>query len=686
MIINPLMRRGMSAFTKVMGDKKSMAALIGLTVLLIIIIGISAFAPVNRYADGSTYYMQIQSIANDLDVEYQPVDIQRVMEHRLDDVPDGMNMIKTPDGRYYYGKDYSYALFASPWFKLFSNNGILIFNGLMFFGMILWGYLHLRKKNDDISAAAIAALFFFFSIAFIYVFWVHTEVYNMFLIMLGTFLWLHYRENKDVRWLFVAGFVFGLATVAGRKTKNLAAMATAFAVPIVLFYGYFFLVSGSLSTYGGDRLYYYVNYPFTNGFNVTNEAGVRLFSLSTNTDLVFNTNNVAIIPYNIFYYFVGKFTGLLWYYPLGIFAVLAFVLSLKNPKSAIMNSPEKFAILAGVVCFIALYVTLIGNNYPGGADMIGDRYFYVYPALLFLLDRVDLRKFAFCLMIPIVTLSPMIADPVGNSVAPEKHVFNFPYQYLPIEYSQLKNLPIYSNYFNDGDYKFFSLNGAHSNDTLNNAIVGHDAAFFLRANKKIDTLRLAVIPVSDNTTGEIDVMSRASAFDLDADRVKTIVFNDPVADYYDGRYYIYSGYLHTNAGVLMTFEADDGEGLDGVRYIKNWYGEENWSGTKARWMSNNASMIVYSGGVNHSGISFDISNFHNPRTLIISVNGEPDVERTIDRWTTINIDRPLAEGYNLITISSLEAAGKPSDVPEMNNKDSRDLSFVIKNLNVTRVI
>ena len=88
-------------------------------------------APVHRWGDASTYYMQIQSISNDLDIQYQSQDINRVVENKLDDIPAGMYLIKNEEGKYYYGKEFSYALFAAPFYKLLGNNGILFFNGLM---------------------------------------------------------------------------------------------------------------------------------------------------------------------------------------------------------------------------------------------------------------------------------------------------------------------------------------------------------------------------------------------------------------------------------------------------------------------------------------------------------------------------------------------------------------------------
>jgi len=87
--------------------------------------------------DSSTYYMQISSISEDFDIEYSPVDIQRALDNRFGDLPAVLILIKTATGRYYYGKEYSYALFAAPFHLFLGDRGILLFNAVLFWLMIL---------------------------------------------------------------------------------------------------------------------------------------------------------------------------------------------------------------------------------------------------------------------------------------------------------------------------------------------------------------------------------------------------------------------------------------------------------------------------------------------------------------------------------------------------------------------
>jgi hypothetical protein len=226
--------------------------------------------------------MQIQSIAYDHDIQYQQKDINRALLDKFDDLPAGLFLIRTASGTYYYAKEFSYALFASPFYKVLGNNGILFFNALMLFLMISFGYKFLRKFNSDIVSLAVSITFFIGSTAFVYIFWVHAEIYNMFLIALGLFLWHLYLEKLDIKYLIFTFLIVGLSVVAkapngiffipiilfelyAKRYKNFIIAAIFTALPILLFYGYFYFNTGVVSFYGGNRLSYTQNFPLVTG-------------------------------------------------------------------------------------------------------------------------------------------------------------------------------------------------------------------------------------------------------------------------------------------------------------------------------------------------------------------------------------------------------------------------------------
>jgi len=99
--------------------------------------------------------------------------------------------------------------------------------------------------------------------------------------------------------------------------------------------------------------------------------------------------------------------------------------------------------LCGILLNIAFFVILIGNNYLGGQHAVGNRYFYIYPTFLFLIGTINLKKFVPFLIIALVLVGPVISNPIQSSDSPDIHTYKFPYQYAPIEYSQLNNVPFW---------------------------------------------------------------------------------------------------------------------------------------------------------------------------------------------------------------------------------------------------
>jgi hypothetical protein len=522
--------------------------------LLIILVIISLSVPVHRWGDGSTYYMQVLSIVNDHDIEYTAQDLQRLAMYPLEDAPAGMYLIKTPGGQYFYGKEFSYALFASPFFILLGKNGMLTFNALMLLGMVAMGYLYLRKENG-ICSAGIALLFFVLSATFVYTFWATPDLYDAFLIMLGFFLWALYNKDPDVKYLAGASLAMGMAMVAktpnavvflplilyelyNKRYRNLFIALTAFVVPVMLFYGYFYLQSGAVSFYGGDRYYYLGNYPFSGGFDATNEAGTPAFS-STEGDrqaFMINLHDLAVVPYNMAYYFVGRFTGMLWYYPLAAFALISFLWCARK-KEYLRENLWVAAIGGSIVLYILFHITLIGGNYSGGGWMIGNRYFYVYPAFLFLLDRVDWKKALPFALVALLTIMPIVADPIDQSSMPDAHTYDFPYQYFPLEYSQIENFILAETDIVSDGMTLHMYGGipAYSNGYF---IINKPVNIVIRTGSPLDSLKVA-LQSSDTTNARVSIGNITKDVQVNDIQYSVVVSKGMQSEYSNGRYYLY---------------------------------------------------------------------------------------------------------------------------------------------------
>src|SRR5271157_73380 len=534
---------------------KLIISIIILSLVFLALVTVALTSPVNRWGDGSTYYMQVLSIVYDHDIQYTQADAQYIIMHPLGDVPAGMFLIKTIDGRYFYGKDYSFSLFASFFYVLIGNNGILLFNAILFFCMILMGYFYLRKYNGILSVIY-SLLFFGLSALFVYMLWMNPDLYDAFLIMLGLFIWLIYIEKSDVRYLAIASFVLGLVAVSKapdavvfipvflyelykRHYMNLLIALGPFLLAAGIFLGYFYLQSGTLSFYGGDRLYYLGNYPFWGPYDSTHEAGIQAFSINAGNTLsaLFDLNDLKIIPYNFFYYFFGRFTGMLWYYPFAVFALVSFAFQGRRIRY-FKEHPEKLCILGAIVLYIFTYVVLIGDNYFGGQWAVGNRYFYIYPAFLFLFDKVDWKKGIIFLAIAMITVLPLVSAPIATSNDPGGHTYQFPYTYFPLDMSQLGNLPMTGQTFTNISGNNFTIYGGTPR-SYNGTLFVMSGDMLILSGSPIENLNMSLMAYFDYNNGSISTKGFSEEVPLANKDIVTVTLTGMEPIYSDSRQYIY---------------------------------------------------------------------------------------------------------------------------------------------------
>lgn len=686
---------------------------ITLASILLFLVIITMNAPVHRLGDAGTYYMQIQSIANDFDIQYELKDINRAFED--DFKPEGLFLIKTDEGKYFYGKEFTYAIFSAPFYKLLGKNGILFFNGLMFFSMILIGYLYLRYHNDDIIATGISSLYFFLSAAFVYIFWIHAEIYNMFLIMTGMFLWEIYFLRKDSKYLFISSFILGIACVAKvpnivffipllvyeiycKRYYNSFLMFTIYLVPLITVYSYFFINTGSISFYGGNRLSYLYKYPFLDGYDAINEVGKPFFSINQNNiDTLINTDNIKIIPYNLFYYFFGSFTGILWYYPFILTGIISILTSLYEKKEinkkthdikAYINSDEnklptdKIIILASILLYILFFSIVVGYNYWGGSHAIGNRYFYVYPVFLFLIQKVNLKQFLIVTLLAIITLNPIISDPIGSSANPSSHQMIFPYSYLPIEYTQLKYLPFWERFHKTGNLEIYELD-KNSKFLDNQFIINGSTNLLLRSDNKIKAVSFIYGSEDEDVSFSLEFGEEKYNNTLKQEEANYVVFTRIEPVYYDKKNHVYKLTISPTGKMWIIireigFEND----ASNLLFLRNWYHLEDWGGIPTRWISNNATIGAYSQENITASISFRAVGYNQSKNIYIYNNGilEQNISVYPKIFTDAHTTLHLRKGMNLIRFYVAEDCLKPENVE--NSIDSRCLSVAFQNITI----
>lgn len=665
-------------------------------------------APIHRWGDAGTYYMQIQSISNDLDIRYELKDISRAFEENFD--PAGMYLIKTNEGEYYYGKEFTYAMFAVPFYKLFGLNGILLFNGLMFFSMILIGYLYLRKQNENKIALGISSLYFFLSTACVYIFWIHAEIYNMFLVMSGMFFWLMYFRRNNFKYIMISSFIFGIAFVSkvpnifffiplffyelyNKRYHTASLMFAVFILPVAVIYSYFFMNAETISFYGGNRLYYAQNYPFVGGYDSVNEIGRSLFSVSqSNIDLLINTDNIKIIPYNIFYYLFGSFTGILWYYPFVILSVIS-VLRIANQKSKVStkksgikgyidSNTDQILICIGILLYISFFSIIVGYNYWGGGHAVGNRYFYVYPLFLFLISKVNFKQFLLVTLLACITLNPVILDPIGNSANPSNHQKVFPYTYLPIEYTQFDHLPFWERDHKIGNLNVYQLD-KNSHFSEDKFIITGSANLLLKSENKTNVISIIIGSQDKDIPVSLKIGNKKYDMDLKENEVNYLVLRELEPVYNDKKGYVYKLSVSSPEKVCIGI-SDSNIETDGNSFLllSNWYELEDLYGIPTRWTSNNATIAIYATENMNSSIDFRAISYCRPVNLEIYTNdlfehtANVPPTKLCDVQTTLH----LKKGMNVVRLYVPEGFLRPQEVE--NSDDDRYLSVAIQNITI----
>ena len=265
--------------------------------------------------------------------------------------------IPAPD-RLYFGKSYIYPLFAAPFVRVFGTSGFLVFHSLLLALCVATGYGFLvARGSQPTAAAAFAAVFIFASITPVYFFWLTPEFFNLTLVFVGVFLWAYKLAalpnagaGRFDRFLrspssdYAAAVILGLVTFS--KPTNIPAALPLFLLPLVqrrirrtvLLGGCFtatvvvlFLINtaatGEPNYQGGDRKTFYssTGFPFANTWETFENRGQRVATGSVPTEILLNRNTAIVIVWDLMYFLVGRYSGLVPYFFPGVLAALLFL-------------------------------------------------------------------------------------------------------------------------------------------------------------------------------------------------------------------------------------------------------------------------------------------------------------------------------------------------------------------------
>lgn len=436
--------------------------------------------PVTLKADEPAYYLAALSLARDGDMRCETKDLRRLFDgfpHR----PIENLILMSVDGwqTVHFGKPIIYSVLAAPWAAAFEHRGMMAFNMALFVAMIWMGFFYLRRSSPEGIAAFFAASFFLVSVGFAYVFWLHTEVLNMFSVMACLYLAATEADRKGSGWIarllagpartMLSGAALSLSIynkpmmaalaipalfmiARKRGARAIGAWLLAAAVGLAAQGAVSWMLTDTPTPYlGTSRVGWRIEDPERfearlEPFRRPVEEPQRHSSwywLARIPDLF-----PRMLVENAGYFLVGRHTGLLVYMPFSLICMILFLLhDRKNPTRWLI-----LGCLAGVAFFFLVWIYF---NWHGGGGFVGNRYFVnLYPAFLFLVPAL---RPAWLLGLGYVLgglfLSPVLLSPFGAMVPHptlQAHARGAAFQWLPQELSIARTVPGYVTFGTQG--------------------------------------------------------------------------------------------------------------------------------------------------------------------------------------------------------------------------------------------
>jgi hypothetical protein len=422
------------------------------------------------FADQATYYSITQSLAQDGNIEYTKKDLIRY-EHDFPARPLGLFLKKGKNGKLFYAKSFAYPLFAAPFVRIFGPNGTLVFHALLLLLLLLMGHSYFSLSNSSNLSLITVLSFLFASVAWIYCLWISPDFFNLFLVFTILFLWLYKHKFKEsanaeekpgkIQFLlrsdwtdYLAGLLIGIAVFSKppnivllgpiilyslykKKILKTFLIILCFLITSGIFWGTNYMVTGEWNYQGGERKTFLFTYPLEKA-DITFDS-IKTQEMTADGYAQKHFLPAKFIPYNFFYYFFGRFTGITWYFFPAFFFLLFFFLEKKQLL--------RWLILGAILAEILIYIVFMPDNYGGGGGTLANRYFLnIFPLFLFLpLEKRKIRDFVVIWIMAAVFIAPILISPYSHSHYPSTHVKKFPFKALPVEMTLVNNFPTNTN-------------------------------------------------------------------------------------------------------------------------------------------------------------------------------------------------------------------------------------------------
>jgi hypothetical protein len=426
------------------------------------------------WSDGATYYTMAHSLASDGDLRFDRQDLERVYRE-FKDGPSGIFLKRgreldltltsripflvskgPPTQELYYAKAFLYSLVAAPFVRVFGTNGMLLLHAVALTSVLVAAYFFLAASSPKGIALAFSLTFFFASVTPAYFVWLTPELFNLCLVFLGAFFWL-YKENAERPPRLLAGVtsdVIGAAlwgAAAYSKASNVFLILPLLALiawrrqwkrglivggAFGLVLGGLFIanlaVTGEMNYQGGDRKTFIGRYPFERPDLTFDNTG-----LAKVTNEIYTYQPWDIVFHDLYYYVMGRFSGVAVYCFPAIACLLVFLWKAKKRL-------YQWLVLGIALFGCLLFIVWMPVNYFGGGGTLGNRYFLnVFPLFFFLVagtKRLLLPTMASWAVAGLF-LTSIFASPFESGRRPGEHATASVFKWLPPELSLINDLP-----------------------------------------------------------------------------------------------------------------------------------------------------------------------------------------------------------------------------------------------------
>jgi hypothetical protein len=447
---------------KISGETKIIGFILFLGVLF------AAWAGPHIYGDSASYYMMTSSLAKDGDFVLGQRDAARWNKDRFEAVPVGVYVRRDDAGIIRYAKPALFPIIAAPFFLMLGRFGLVILNGLLLGLCFVFSWLSLRRQISSFVAFAIALAFLGFSAIPAYAGWVTPDIFLFFCCSLCVFL---LAEKKPMASALIIGLIAAekvtfllmliplVAVIAQKDGIKRVFKALGFCL-----LGLVFTVLLTRCCLGTFFAYSDPKYILSGGaIPQTLEEFQHRLVLAPPELLDMRFNGPQLYLCNIINFSVGRFSGIFWYGFPAVACVLIYFWRRRNISREGIIRGDSILVTAVMLAAVLLFFRPL--NYFGGPGFFGNRYYFIYPVLLFPEAFKGIRKPAFVLLF-FLPAALVISQVIANSLNLKNwhksrwaaiyvqefgaHTCTPPLKYAVLEINAVESLPVYSQILAEG--------------------------------------------------------------------------------------------------------------------------------------------------------------------------------------------------------------------------------------------